>query len=257
VAVEAFGRDIGKFFDERDTHDWALGQPAFKEQAEAYGPPDVPAPTDVAALLFRDLSAGSGPMLRLMDLEMRLRNTLTGLVKQLKELRALRRQQAVEEREAEEDGGVDEWEPGEWDNDPARFGRYFDDDGDAYEDAQADSEPADHEARGDDEGDGGGAETSPGPAPQCAAPRNNSPPPAQNEPTAEKDVPPAPAAAQPQAAAPDALPAPPGISSESPAPPAETEPTKATATDPAPAPPLVTGPLPTEASRDGSIDPGT
>jgi hypothetical protein len=67
-----------------------------------------------------------------MDLEMRLRATLTAVLKQLKELRALRRQQALEEREAEEDDReLGAWEPGEWDYDPARFGGSFDDDGDA------------------------------------------------------------------------------------------------------------------------------
>ena len=264
VADDALGRDVAKYFDDRDDHDWALTQPGFKERAEACGPPDVPRPTDVAALLFQDLSAGSGPMLRVMDLEMRLRNTLTGVLKQLKELRGLRRQQALEEREAEEDGELGAWEPGEWDYDPARFGRYFDDDGTTYDGAEPEGGPADGEDGDDDGGEGEEenveAPAAPAPpvaAPQSAAPRNNSAPPAQNEPMAQTDAPPAPAAAQPQAAAPDAPPIAPSHASEIAAPPAETEPTKATASLAASVPPVVTPPLPTDALGDGSIDPGT
>jgi hypothetical protein len=76
----------------------------------------------VSELLADELDSGKGPLLRLMELEMRLRATLTHTLRQLKDLRALHRVRAEEDAEAEADGEVGETAtPVEWDDDEDRW----------------------------------------------------------------------------------------------------------------------------------------
>src|SRR5688500_8557766 len=90
-----------------------------KERAAVSAPrPTVPVRPAEAKQLAEELQAGAGPLLRLMELEGRLRASLGSTVKQIKELRALRKAQRELEREEEESGeGDGPWEPGEWDED--------------------------------------------------------------------------------------------------------------------------------------------
>jgi hypothetical protein len=279
VAAEQFGRDMGQFFDDRDDHAWALRNERFREEAEAFGPPEPPDGKSAAELVYQDLFNGTGPLLRLMDLEMRLRGTLTAVVKQLKDVRALRRQQAADDRAAEEEGGdghaAGPWEAGEWDADPTRFGTYFDDDeadGGSADDDGGDEEGEEEEEEdqeGEEDQEHGEAARPPAPAAPLATRGDDSTPAAQNQPTAAAGASPGNHAAQAQAAAPDARPA--ASDGNRPSGPvgAANRPTEATASGPAlanPGPhgtaaaaaaPLVTPPLPTAGPGGRSINRGT
>ena len=132
------GNDLSEFIKERDAYAWAADKPGFKEMAERYGPPPEPDPQPAAEWLLAEFQKGSGIMLRLMDLEIRLRATLQSTLRQLKDLRALRRRQEEEERDADERA----WEPGEWDDDTSRWGAEVEGE-EEEEDAPGDCAPVD------------------------------------------------------------------------------------------------------------------
>ena len=175
--------DAGEYVHDRDAYAFAMKYPQFKEQAERYGPPEPPGQQPAAEWLLEELLRGRGMMLRLMDLEIRLRATLQSTIRQLKDLRALRRQQ--EQEEAERAGDEEPWR-GPWEEEPPE------EEGDP---GGEEVEP-DGEAGGEPGGDVG----------DDVAVASDAPP-VRTGPTAGRREPVADAAPQPPAAATDAAPA--------------------------------------------------
>src|SRR5436190_805051 len=119
VAADRFGKDLGKWLEDLDHTRWCKKHhPKLLEEGEDQ--PD-PAPSNMAVceLLSEELNKGKGPLLRLMELEMRLRATLSNTLKQLKDLRALHKARVQDDAEA--DAECETEAPVEWDNDEDRW----------------------------------------------------------------------------------------------------------------------------------------
>jgi hypothetical protein len=116
VAADRFGLDLAKWWEEVDNLRWCKKhQPKLLEDDPLGAEPSRP-PSNMAVheLLSEELEKGKGPLLRLMELEMRLRATLTNTLRQLKDLRALHQAREEElETEAETEAPV-EWDDDDW-----------------------------------------------------------------------------------------------------------------------------------------------
>jgi hypothetical protein len=120
VAADRLGKDMAKWLEDWDNIRWCKKHhPDILEEGEDKLD-QPPGGMVVSELLSEELDKGKGPLLRLMELEMRLRATLTNTLKQLKDLRALHQARAKEDAE---DGAGDEPEATvEWDDDEDRWG---------------------------------------------------------------------------------------------------------------------------------------
>ena len=129
VTRRRFFSDVHEVFETRDNIQWmrkhagnspeALAELDEEEASLPKGLPDALTPWDMVAEELTE-GKGKGPLLRLIELETRLHGTMSNVLKQLKDLQALRTARQKEER-GDDAEGDDGWKPGEWDVDAERW----------------------------------------------------------------------------------------------------------------------------------------
>ena len=129
IVRQRYLREVQEWHTDRDNIRWAkqhniMDAEELDKESEVLSK-EVPEPVAPGEMVADELFHGTGPLLRLIELETRLHGTMSNVLKQLKDFQALRVARDKYERADDADGddadADDGWKPGEWDQDEERW----------------------------------------------------------------------------------------------------------------------------------------